>query len=135
MHQFRLHRRKGFLLTEVVAGAGLLIIVLGLTLTILKRDGDLRQRNESRATILRTAENLLEQYACLPFDQLTPELATSLAESARQQSGNPGIQLSIEIQAESAPLPFKRLHLAGALEGGPVLVHLWREYYGEGKAK
>jgi hypothetical protein len=135
LHSSGRPNRRGFLLAEVVAGAGLAILVMGLTLNVLKRDGDLRQRNETRATLLRTAENLAEQFACLPFSQLTDAKAGLLRDSALTSTGNPLINLSIKIETITPPGPMKRVHLSGGIEGGPPLVHLWREYYPEGEAK
>ncbi|MFM7590820.1 MAG: hypothetical protein ACKO85_03425 [Isosphaeraceae bacterium] len=122
--------RAGFLLAEVVAGAGLAVIALGLTLTILKRDNDLRQRNQAREKLLLAAENVMEQAACLSFDKLTPEALGPVVESARKSTGNSALLLKISITGQPGPAgSFKRLHILGGFEPRPVAVNLWRDFY------
>lgn len=122
--------RRGFLLAEVVAGAGLVVIALGLTLTILKRDNDLRQRNQAREVLLLAAENVIEQAACMSFENLTPEALGPVVENARISTSNPALKLKFSITGQPAPIGiFKRLHVQGGFGEKPDVVNLWRDFY------
>ena len=130
------HRsRRGFLLAEVVAGAALAILALGLTLSILKRDNDLRQRNRSREALLVQSENLLEHIACLPYEQLTSEKLQPLVDVAKKSTRNAAVVLKLELTEQSAPTSHKRVHITAGIEPNSGLVHLWRDYYEQGVAK
>lgn len=122
--------RRGFLLAEVVAGAGLAVIALGLTLTILKRDNDLRQRNQAREVLLLAAENVIEQAACMSFENLTPEALGPVVENARISTGNPVLKLKFSITGQPTSIGiFKRLHVQGGFVEKPDVVNLWRDFY------
>ncbi len=128
-------RRSGFLLIEVVAGATLTILALGLTLSIINRSNDLRQRNQSRELLLIRSENLLEQLACLPYEELIPEKVKPLIDVVQNNSNHAAFILKVEITEQSAPLLHKKVHLQGGLNSNIVLVHLWRDFYPQVVAK
>lgn len=105
----RAARREGFTFAELMGA----IVVLGAILAIGMQTLSWSVRHgaaiERRRTALREAENMLERFAALGWDALTPEAAAAaeLSEPARRRL--PQGRLQVQVEEVPAPLAARRL--------------------------
>jgi len=103
--------RRGMSLLEITLAAGLLGILMTVSVQMLRVMGDRQRAAERRATALHTVQALTEQLSNLPWDQLTASGANELSIPETVSRYLPGAKLSATVREESEPVVAKRLTL------------------------
>lgn len=127
--------QRGSLLAELVIAAGLLAVILSLTVRVLGQVGQQRRAAERRQRALIEASNAMEQITALPYDEVTPRNAGAVKLSPESAAALPGAELNVDVRDESvAPgMPSRRVAVrlrwkdtAGQWEA-PVRLVTWIE--------
>ncbi len=129
--------RRGSLLAEVGISTVVLTIVMGLTVKVLGTIAQERRAASERQQGTLEVGNLMERITAYPFEQVTPELARSMAVSDLARRSLRDSELAIEVsgagQSGAARRPAKRVMIrlrwkgAGGQWQSPVRLTSWVE--------
>ncbi len=89
--------RRGSLLLESALALMMLVMAMTLTVQILNAAAGGRRGAERRDRALIEVANLMEQITARPFDQVTPDLAKSVALSAGAKRSLPSAELKVAV--------------------------------------
>jgi hypothetical protein len=98
-------------LLEVAVAAGLLGIIMAVSVQMLRVMGDRQRAIERRSVAIETVQALAEQLGNTPWEQLTPEAAEQLQIPDAVVRHLPGGELRAAIYEESEPVVAKRVML------------------------
>ena len=122
--------RRGFLLVDAFAGAGLAVIALSMMAWVLSADVKIRKAQEQRMILLQASQNLVERLETLPFDALDQKTADSVASGLLRVTQWPDLHFKVTISKESATRQFKRVQVTGQVGSSDTLIiKLWRDRY------
>ena len=128
---FVVQRRRAMSLLEITLAAGLLGVLMSVSVQMLRVMGDRQRAADRRAAALQTVQALAEQLENMPWDQLTASAADEIASPDAISRYLPGAKLSIKIDEESEPVVAKRLKLELQWNGptgqavAPVQLTVW----------
>lgn len=129
-HNKTAHRR-GMSLLEITLAAGLLGVLMTVSVQMLRVMGDRQRAAERRAAALQTVQALAEQLENMPWDQLTASAADKIAIPDTISRYLPGAKLSVTVSEAREPVVAKRLMLELKWNGprgqpvAPVQVTTW----------
>jgi hypothetical protein len=103
--------RRGMSLLEVTLAAGLLGILMTVSVQMLRVMGDRQRAAERRIAALQTVQSLAEQIGNLRWDELTADAATVMEIPVAVARRLPGAQLRVTVREESEPIVAKRVML------------------------
>jgi hypothetical protein len=98
-------------LLEITLAAGLLGVLMTVSVQMLRVMGDRQRAAERRATALQAAQALAEQLENRPWDQLTANAADEISIPEVVARHLPGAKLSVTVTEESEPVVAKRVQL------------------------
>jgi type II secretory pathway pseudopilin PulG len=104
-------RRPGMSLLEIMLAAGLLGILMTVSVQMMRVMGDRQRAAERRAAALQTAQALAEMLGNRPWDELTDSAAEKIEIPESMRSHLPGATLSVTVNEESDPIAAKRVML------------------------
>jgi hypothetical protein len=93
--------RRGSLLPELAMATVMLTIAMSLTVKVLSYAGQARRAADQRQRAIVKAANAMERITAEPFEEVTPERARRLANSAASADSLPGAELAVEVGEES----------------------------------
>ena len=124
------HNRRGFLLVDAFAGAGLAVIALSMMAWVLSADVKIRKAQEQRMILLQASQNLVERLETLPFDALDQKTADSVASGLLRVTQWPDLHFKVTISKVSGTQQFKRVQVTGQVGSSDTLIiKLWRDRY------
>jgi hypothetical protein len=118
-------------LLEITLAAGLLGVLMSVSVQMLRVMGDRQRAADRRAAALQTVQALAEQLENMPWDQLTASAADEIESPDAISRYLPGAKLSIKIDEEGEPVVAKRLKLELQWNGptgqavAPVQLTVW----------
>ncbi len=92
---------RGSLLVELVIAAGLLAVILSLTVKVLGQVGQQRRAAERRQRALVEASNAMERITARPYDEITSQNAGAVKLSPDATATLPGAELNVDVRDES----------------------------------
>jgi hypothetical protein len=98
-------------LLEITLAAGLLGILMTVSVQMMRVMGDRHRAAERRAAALQTVESLAEMLGNMPWDELSTDAAEKIAIPESMSRHLPGAKLSVTVNDESEPVVAKRLML------------------------
>ncbi|HEY3395520.1 MAG TPA: type II secretion system protein [Lacipirellulaceae bacterium] len=102
-------RRRGMSLLEITLAAGLLGVLMTVSVQMLRVMGDRQRADERRAAVLQTVQALAEQLENMPWKKLTAGAADEIAIPETMVRHLPGAKLSVSISEETEPVVAKRV--------------------------
>lgn len=123
--------KSGMSLLEITLAAGLLGVLMTVSVQMLRVMGDRQRAADRRAAALQTVQALAEQLENMPWDQLTASAADKIAIPDTISRYLPGAKLSVTVSEESEPVVAKRLTLELKWNGprgqpvAPIRVTTW----------
>jgi hypothetical protein len=124
------HNRRGFLLVDAFAGAGLAVFALSMMVWVMSADVRIRKAQEQRMILLQASQNLIERLETLPFDALDQKTADSVASGLLRVTQWPDLHFKVTISKESGTQQFKRVQVTGQVGSSDTLIiKLWRDRY------
>ena len=122
--------RRGFLLVDAFAGAGLAVIALSMMAWVLSADVKIRKAQEQRMILLQASQNLVERLETLPFDALDQKKADSVASGLLRVTQWPDLHFKVTISKVSGTQQFMRVQVTGQVGSSDTLIiKLWRDRY------
>ncbi len=91
---------RGSLLIELVIAAGLLAVILSLTVKVLGQVGQQRRAAERRQRALVEVSNAMERITARPYDEITPQNASAVRLSPDAAVALPGAEMNITVHDE-----------------------------------
>jgi hypothetical protein len=85
------------MLAEMTIAAGMLVVVMTLTVQVLGYAGQQRRAADQRQRAMLEAANLLERITAGPFDEVTPERARRLAIEPATPASLPGADWAVDV--------------------------------------
>jgi hypothetical protein len=128
---FVVERRRAMSLLEITLAAGLLGVLMTVSVQMLRVMGDRQRAADRRAAALQTVQALAEQLENMPWDELSAGAADELAIPDTISRYLPGAKLSVTVSEESEPVVARRLTLELKWNGphsepvAPVRVTTW----------
>ena len=104
-------QRVGMSVLEIMLAAGLLGILMTVSVQMLRVMGDRQRAAERRATALQTVQALAETLGNMPWDELSADAAARIAIPEATRRLLPGAKLSVSVNDESEPVVAKRVML------------------------
>jgi hypothetical protein len=98
-------------LLEITLAAGLLGILMTVSVQMLRVMGDRQRAAERRAAALQTVQALAETLGNMPWDELSDSAANEIAIPESMSKYLPGAKLSVTVNDESEPIVAKRVML------------------------
>lgn len=92
---------RGSLLVELVIAAGMLAVILSLTVRVLGQVGQQRRAAERRQRALVEASNAMERITARPYDEVTAQGAAAVKLSPDTAAALPGAELNVDVRDES----------------------------------
>lgn len=92
---------RGLMLVELVIAAGMLAVILSLTVKILGQAGQQRRAAERRQRALVEASNAMERITARPYDEVTAQGAAAVKLSPDTAAALPGAELNVDVRDES----------------------------------
>lgn len=89
------------MLVELVIAAGMLAVILTLTVRVLGQVGQQRRAAERRQRALVEASNTMERITARPYDEMTPQGDGALKISPDTAAALPGAELNVDVRDES----------------------------------
>jgi len=123
--------RVGSTLLEVVMAAGMLAMLLAVTVQMLRATTNGQRAAERRVIALQAVRAVADEVANTPWDQLTAESAKQVKIPEPLQAHLPGSALTVAVDEEPAPVTAKRIHVelawktAEGKPGAPVRLTSW----------
>ncbi|MHB1561779.1 MAG: hypothetical protein ACYC61_30385, partial [Isosphaeraceae bacterium] len=90
------------MLIELIIAAGLLAVILSLTVKVLGQVGQQRRAAERRQRALVEASNAMERITARPYDEITPRSAAAVKLSPDAAAAVPGAELNVDVRDEPA---------------------------------
>jgi hypothetical protein len=118
-------------LLEITLAAGLLGVLMTVSVQMLRMMGDRQRAGERRAAALQTVDALAEQLGNMTWDELTPAAGDELTIPETMKRHLPGAVLHATVVEESEPISAKRLTIELKLDGprgqaaAPVRLTTW----------
>jgi hypothetical protein len=118
-------------LLEITLAAGLLGVLMTVSVQMLRVMGDRQRAADRRAAALQTVQALAEELENMPWDELTASAADEIAIPDAISRYLPGAKLDIKIDEKSEPVVAKRLTLELQWNGpsgqavDPVQLTVW----------
>jgi len=103
--------RVGMSLLEITLAAGLLGILMAVSVQMLRVMGDRQRAAERRAAALQTVQSLAETLSNKPWDELSTGAAEQIAIPEAMRPHLPGAKLRVTVNDESEPVVAKRVSL------------------------
>jgi type II secretory pathway pseudopilin PulG len=104
-------RQRGMTILEITLAAGLLGILMTVSVRMLRVMGDRQRAGERRAAALQTVQAIAEQLENMPWDDLTASAADEIAVPETMAHHLPGAKLNVTVSEESEPVVAKRATL------------------------
>ena len=102
-------QRRAMTLLEITLAAGLLGVLMTVSIQMLRLMSDRQRAGERRAAALQTVDALAEQLGNMPWDGLTSAAADELTIPETMKRHLPGAVLRVTVVGETAPVTAKRL--------------------------
>ncbi len=103
--------RGGMSLLEIMLAAGLLGILMTVSVQMLRVMGDRQRAAERRAAALQTVQALAETIGNMPWDELSASAADEIAIPEEMRRCLPGAKLRVTVNDENEPVVAKRVML------------------------
>jgi len=124
------HHRRGFLMVDAIAGAGLAVIALSMMVWVMSADVRIRTVQEQRMILLQASQNLIERLETISFDELDQQKADTVATSLLSVAHWPDLHFKVAVSKESVAQEFKRVRVTGQVGSSDTLIiTLWRDRY------
>jgi prepilin-type N-terminal cleavage/methylation domain-containing protein len=101
-------RRRGMSLLEIMLAAGLLGVLMTVSVQMMRVIGDRQRAAERRAAALQTVQALAEKLGNMPWDQLF-DVAEKIEIPQPMRRHLPGARFSVSVNKESEPTLAKRV--------------------------
>jgi hypothetical protein len=98
-------------LLEIMLAAGLLGVLMTVSVQMLRVMGDRQRAAERRAAALQTVQALAENLGNMPWDELSAAAAEKIAIPESMSRHLPGAKLNVTVNDESDPIVAKRVKL------------------------
>jgi prepilin-type N-terminal cleavage/methylation domain-containing protein len=102
-------QRPGVTLIEVIAAVSMLAVLLGSSVQILRALSTQQLAATRRAMALQAVQAITEEFANVPWTELTPAAADKLSVPAVAKLYLPGAALSAAVTNANQPIESKRL--------------------------
>jgi hypothetical protein len=118
-------------LLEITVAAGLLGVLMTVSIQMLRVMGERQRAGERRAAALQAVEALTEQLGNLPWDELTSAAADELTIPETMKRHFPGAVLRATVVEENEPIVAKRVTIELKWDGprgqaaAPVRLTTW----------
>lgn len=123
--------RSGVMLMELVAGAVLLVVAIGLVVQVLAGQAAAERSMQRKLFANEILSNLMEEQAVLPWNEVTPQSIALLKLPSEADQLLPGAQLSGTVVPAERTLPEKKLTLelswqeTGGQRSKPIVLIAW----------
>jgi hypothetical protein len=98
-------------LLEIMLAAGLLGILMTVSVQMMRVMGDRQRAAERRAAALQTVQALAETVGNMPWNELSADAAEKIAIPESMSKNLPGAKLNVTINDEREPIAAKRVML------------------------
>jgi hypothetical protein len=90
--------RRGSILVEMTISAGMLAVVMALTVQVLGYAGQQRRSADQRQRAMIEAANLMERITAGPYDEVTPDRARGLTIAPATAASLPGAEWTVDVK-------------------------------------
>ena len=104
-------------LLEIVIAAGLLGMLMTISVQMLRAMGDRQRAGERRAAAMQTVQALSEQLDNMPWTELTADAAREVQIPSTMKARLPGGRINVEVVDEVEPVAAKHVMLELSWDG------------------
>jgi hypothetical protein len=94
---------------EITLAAGLLGVLMTVSVQMLRVMGDRQRESERRTAALQTVQAIAEQLQNMPWDELTPSAGDTIKIPKAIARHLPGAKLGVTVSEESEPVAARRV--------------------------
>lgn len=103
------HKRRGFVIAEVIVASGLLAVLIAIVLQALGAIAAERRATEKRTAALAEAANIMEQVTSLSWREIDESRLNAIATSPSLEKIAPGLNLKVGLEPVSSSPPAKHV--------------------------